>query len=397
MSFKKSHVFFSDLMYYIVSKGSVLIFITLVASLIGSLLWHSRSSLSTFGLKFITGAQWHAPFPEPTFVSLRADDNALIVRFTTIPLSPENISLSQDGVLVPSVLENAGPSVLITSQKPLNGAYTITIPAHILGLPRQEDPFIWRGVLESGEIIESAFLRSGLAWEPETGENTRIYGLLPFIIGTLLSSLMALFLAFPTALASALFLTDFSKKNSKFAAFFSVLVDLLAGIPSIIFGMWGLFFLVPLLGANLLSASLILSIMTVPYASSLICEAISLVPERIRHAGLALGASQSRLIFSIVLPYARSGIIAGALLSLGRALGETLAVTMVIGNRNQIPQSILEPAQTIASLIANEYGEAAGLKQSALIEGGLVLIVITIAFSLLGRWIIRRMNSEGGH
>ncbi|MGL5955503.1 MAG: phosphate ABC transporter permease subunit PstC, partial [Brevinema sp.] len=189
----------------------------------------------------------------------------------------------------------------------------------------------------------------------------------------------------------ALLITEYSKSN--IIKLFTTLIDLLAGIPSVIYGLWGLFFLVPRFGANILTSSLVLSIMIMPYAASLSREAISLVPDKLKQAGFGLGASRFKVICHVILPYARSGIIAGVLLTLGRALGETLAVTMVIGNRNQIPTSLFDPAQTISSLIANEYGEASGLKQSALIEAGLVLMIIVLLFSLLGRIIIRKQKT----
>lgn len=394
---KNQRFFLSDVFYKTAGLGSTLLFVGLVLSLVGSLLWNSRLSLERFGFSFITGERWHAPFFEPSSVGIRADDNAFVIRFTAPPLNLEAVTIAKAGQTLLYSIEAAGKGAFFTLEEGLEGAYTITIPASISTEDRDTlgKDIIWQGSVEFSELASQSFTQSGKEWQPTSDENTRMYGILPFILGSVISSLLALCIACPAALAAALYLTDFSKKNSPSAMLFAVLIDLLAGIPSIIYGMWGLFFVVPRLGANLLSASIILSIMTVPYAASLMAESIRLVPEKIRQAGLALGASQTRLIFNVVLPYARSGIIAGVLLSLGRALGETLAVTMVIGNRNAIPTSLIEPAQTIASLIANEYGEASGLKQSALIEGGFVLILITIFFSLIGRWIIRRMNKGG--
>ncbi len=175
--------------------------------------------------------------------------------------------------------------------------------------------------------------------------------------------------------------------------------ELLAGIPSVIYGFWAFYFLAGSgglnMGSNILSASLVLSIMIIPYAASLGREVISLVPSDIKEAAYGMGATRYAVTRSVILPYASSGIFAGILLSFGRALGETMAVTMVIGNANRIPGGLLQPGQTIASLIANEYGEAHGMHLSALTELGLVLFVITMLFGVLGRYVIKKLRVKG--
>ncbi len=187
------------------------------------------------------------------------------------------------------------------------------------------------------------------------------------------------------------------------------MVELLAGIPSIIYGFWGLFVLAPIVraleikmnlppyGVGLFTASVILAIMIIPYSASIGREVIEMVPFEIKEAGYSVGATRYEVIRRIILPYAGSGILAGLMLSLGRALGETMAVTMVIGNSNFLPKSIFDPANTMASVIANEFTEATGeVYLSTLIEIGLLLFIVTASINLLGRAIIRMMKVEYG-
>jgi len=149
-------------------------------------------------------------------------------------------------------------------------------------------------------------------------------------------------------------------------------------------------------GVGIFTASLVLSIMIIPYSASIGREVISLVPSDLKEAALSLGATRFEVIRQVILPYAGSGIVAGILLSLGRALGETMAVTMVIGNSNFIPKGIFSPANTLASVIANEFTEATGnLYLASLIELGLVLFIVTTLINLIGKLIIRRMGVGG--
>jgi len=183
--------------------------------------------------------------------------------------------------------------------------------------------------------------------------------------------------------------------------------ELLAGIPSVIYGFWGLFVFVPIVrklemkigippyGVGIFTASVILAVMVVPYASSIGREVISLVPSDVKEAAYSLGATRQEVIMKVILPYARSGIMAGILLALGRALGETMAVTMVIGNSNFLPRSMFSPGNTMASVIANEFTEATGrLYLSSLIEIGLLLFLVTVVINITGRYIIKKVRVE---
>jgi phosphate transport system permease protein len=237
-------------------------------------------------------------------------------------------------------------------------------------------------------------------WDPVNIE----FGSLPFLVGTLVTSFLALAITIPFSLSISLFLGEYYKSG-----FFSNLlrncVELLGGIPSVIYGFWGLFFLVPImrsieekmgvppLGIGILTTSVLLFIMIIPYSASIGREVITLVPENQKEAALSLGATKYEVIKSVILPYARSGIFAGILLALGRALGETMAVTMVIGNSNAIPKSLFSPASTMASVIANEFTEAIGdVYLSSLIQIGLLLFVVTTIISIIGKKIIKRFE-----
>jgi len=237
-------------------------------------------------------------------------------------------------------------------------------------------------------------------WDPVRNE----FGAFPFIVGTLATSFLALIISVVFSLPISIFLGEYSAQGSM-ATFIKSMIELLAGVPSVIYGFCGLFLLAPVVrtlemklgvapyGVGILTASLVLSIMIIPYSASIGREVISLVPSDLKEAALSLGGTRFEVIRKVILPYAGSGIAAGILLSLGRALGETMAVTMVIGNSNFIPKSIFSPANTLASVIANEFTEATGsLYLSSLIELGLVLFVVTTVINLMGKWIVRRMG-----
>jgi phosphate transport system permease protein len=243
---------------------------------------------------------------------------------------------------------------------------------------------------------------TGRVWNPVSG----VFGAVPFLVGTLLTSLLALLISIPFSLAISIVLGEYFR-SGWVSTFIKGAVELLAGIPSVIYGFWGLAFLVPLVrfiesefgvapyGVGILSASLILSVMIIPYSASLGREVISLVPSDLKEAALSLGATRFEVIRRVILPYARSGIFAGILLSLGRALGETMAVTMVIGNANMLPKSIFAPANTMASIIANEFTEATGkVYLASLIEIALVLFVVTAIINIAGRIIINRVSVD---
>ena len=246
------------------------------------------------------------------------------------------------------------------------------------------------------------------------------FGALPFIYGTLLSSFVALLLAIPIGLGTAIYLAEYSPwwvRNTV-----SLLVDLLAAIPSVVYGLWGIFVLVPVMrthvepflgkylgflpffqgpqyGVGMLSASLILAIMIVPFIISVSREVILAVPQVYKESAYAMGATRWEALSSIILSYGRSGIIGGIILALGRAIGETMAVTMIIGNNVTISASLFSPGYTLASVIANEFSEATSdLYLSALIEIGLVLLFVSIFVNVIARvliWSVQQKQSSG--
>jgi phosphate transport system permease protein len=234
------------------------------------------------------------------------------------------------------------------------------------------------------------------------------------------SSAIALCLATPLALGVSIFLSEIAPKWLRQPVGF--LVDLLAAIPSVVYGLWGVFVLIPILrdpvgpflrdtlgfgrtplfsgpnyGYSMLAAGIILAIMILPFISAVTREVLLAVPRSQREAALALGATRWEMIRDAVLPYARSGIIGGVILGLGRALGETMAVTMLIGNRPEISASLFAPGYTMASLIANEFSEATSdLHLSALMAVGAVLFGLTLIVNALARWLVWRVTRNSG-
>jgi phosphate transport system permease protein len=244
---------------------------------------------------------------------------------------------------------------------------------------------------------------TGDVWDPVAGK----FGALPFIVGTLLTSVTSLLLSIPFSISVSIFLAEYFPQGF-ISNIFSSALELLAGIPSIIYGMWGLFSLAPVIrkfqtifnlppyGVGIFTASVVLAIMIIPYSASIAREVISMVPQDLKEAAYSLGATKYEVIKKVVLPFSSSGIIAGFLLSFGRALGETMAVTMVIGNSYFMPKDIFSPAHTISSVIANEFAEATDpVYVSSLIFLGLVLFIITFIFSFIGRWIIKKLSVGG--
>jgi phosphate transport system permease protein len=232
-------------------------------------------------------------------------------------------------------------------------------------------------------------------WNPTTGRE--VYGALPFIAGTLITSFLALLICLPLAFSTSLFVAEYFR-HTRISSILSSMVDLLAGVPSIVYGLWGFYALRPLIislglsdqGFGIFTSALILAIMIIPYATSLSNEIIAMVPDELKEAAYSLGATRLEVIFNVIVPNARSGIIASYILALGRALGETMAVTMLIGNSNVIPKGLFGTGNTMASIIANQFGEASGLKLSALIAIGLLLLVITGLVNSIGKFIIRK-------
>ena len=228
-------------------------------------------------------------------------------------------------------------------------------------------------------------------------EGAEQYGALPFITGTLMTTLLALIFCIPFSLPVALFVGEYFK-GTKIAAVLSTVTDLLAGIPSIIYGLWGFYTLRPIImaldiseqGSGILTASLVLAIMIIPYAASLSSEFIKMVPNDLKEGAYSLGATRAEVIRKVVFPVAGSGIFSSYVLAIGRALGETMTVTMLIGNTNNIPNSITSTGNSMASIIANQFGEADGLRLSSLIAIGLILFLITAAINMVGKIMIKR-------
>lgn len=222
------------------------------------------------------------------------------------------------------------------------------------------------------------------------------YGALPFITGTLLTTFLALVMCIPFSLPVALFTGEYFR-GRKVATVLSTITDLLAGIPSVIYGLWGFYALRHIFmhlnlspeGSGILTAAFVLAIMIVPYAASLSSEFIKMVPADLKEGAYALGATRAEVIRRVVFPTAGSGIFSAYILAIGRALGETMTVTMLIGNTNQIPDTLRTTGNTMASIIANQFGEAAGLRLSSLIAIGLLLFLITAVINMIGKMLIR--------
>jgi phosphate transport system permease protein len=254
----------------------------------------------------------------------------------------------------------------------------------------------------------------GRVWDPVAEQ----FGALPFIYGTVVTSAVALLIAVPFGLGAAIFLAELAPARISSALTF--VVELLAAVPSVIFGLLGVFILVPflrttvqpalqstlgylpifrgpVLGVGLLAAGVVLAIMIVPFIVSISREALLAVPAEQREAALALGATRWEATWQVVVPYARLGIFGSVLLALARALGETMAVTMVIGNDPRISASLLAPGYSIAAVIANEFTEASSeMHVQALIELGLVLFLLTILLNGVARLLILGMGRQGG-
>lgn len=234
-------------------------------------------------------------------------------------------------------------------------------------------------------------------WNPTSGSEQ--YGALSFIVGTVLTSFLALAFCIPFSLPVALFTGEYFR-GTKAATVISSVIDLLAGIPSIVYGLWGFYTLRPVLidlhlseqGFGILTSSIVLAIMIIPYAASLSSEFISMVPKELKEAAYSLGGTRLDVIRNVIFPVSGSGIFASYILALGRALGETMAVTMLIGNTNYLPTSLSATGNTMASVIANQFGEADGLKLSSLITIGLLLFLITAVINFIGKMIMKKLS-----
>jgi len=272
---------------------------------------------------------------------------------------------------------------------------------------------LWSGGAEAFRAFGFWGFTLGREWDVVAGR----FGAWPFLLGTVLTSAVALGLAFLPSLAAAIAIAEYAPRW--LGEVVAYLIDLLAALPSVVYGLWGIFVLVPLVrdhleqplflwsaahapalmgllgpptGIGLLSAVLVLALMIIPYSSSLARDAIRLVPREQREAMYALGATRWEVVRRVVLPYARGGIFAGVILALARALGETMAVTMLIGNGHQLPFSAFGPAATMASVIANEFAEAdGGLQLSSLLAVGFLLFLLSLLVNVAADWVLRRM------
>lgn len=276
--------------------------------------------------------------------------------------------------------------------------YRILLFAAALVMPLVCGGVVYALVTDAREAFEHfGFFNFLTSSEWSYTEGAEQYGSLPFITGTLMTTLLALIFCIPFSLPVALFVGEYFK-GTRVAAILSTVTDLLAGIPSIIYGLWGFYTLRPLIimldispqGSGVLIASLVLAIMIVPYAASLSAEFIKMVPNDLKEAAYSLGATRAEVIRRVVFPVAGSGIFSAYILAIGRALGETMTVTMLIGNTNNIPDSITSTGNSMASIIANQFGEADDLRLSSLIAIGLILFLITAVINMIGKIMIKR-------
>ncbi len=270
------------------------------------------------------------------------------------------------------------------------------------------------------EILESAWpsiqkfgfdFMTTSAWVP----NRERFGVLPFIIGTVASSLLAILLAFPLGVAIAIFLSE-NFLSASIRQTMRFVVEMLAAIPSVVYGLWGIFVIIPIVkafgdwavgsmgdfplfsgpayGNSLLTASVVLAIMILPTITAISRNALASVPKTLREGAYALGSTRWEAIFSVILPTAAPGIVAATILGLGRAMGETMAVAMLIGNSSRLSWSILSPSGTLAGLLANQFGEAQGLQVNSLMYAALILIGITLIVNLLGEAVLRHTQKQ---
>jgi phosphate transport system permease protein len=252
-------------------------------------------------------------------------------------------------------------------------------------------------------------------WVP----NRNIFGVAPFLIGTAVSSLVALIFALPLGLAIAIFLSeDFLPLPVRQVVRFTV--EMLAAIPSVVYGLWGIFVVIPLVqafgawavvafknipilstifappayGNSMLTASLVLALMILPTITAISRSALVAVPGTLREGAYALGSTRWEAIFGVILPTAAPGIVAATILALGRAMGETMAVAMLIGNSSRLTWSLLSPAGTLAGLLANQFGEAEGLQVSSLMYAALLLVVLTLLVNIAGEAVLRYTQKQ---
>ncbi|MHC5726615.1 MAG: phosphate ABC transporter permease subunit PstC [Nostoc sp.] len=286
----------------------------------------------------------------------------------------------------------------------LTKIFAFGVAATLLWIGSQVAIGAWPAIQKFG----AGFL-ANTTWNPVNDS----YGVLPQIYGTLLSSFIGLLIAVPIGVGTAVVLSeDFLPAKVKLVLVFAV--ELLAAIPSVVYGVWGIFVLVPILtnlgkwlnsyfgwvpffstsptGPGMLPAGVILAIMTLPIITALSRDALISIPPSLRQASLGLGATRWETILQVLIPAAFSGIVSAVMLGLGRAMGETMAVTMLIGNSNNISLSLLAPANTISSLLANQFSEASGLQVAALMYAALVLFFLTLVVNIMAELIVMRVK-----
>jgi phosphate transport system permease protein len=286
----------------------------------------------------------------------------------------------------------------------LTKIFAFGVAATLLWIGSQVAIGAWPAIQKYG----AAFLAS-TTWNPVNDS----YGVLPQVYGTLLSSFIGLLIAVPIGVGTAVLLSeDFLPAKVRLVLVFAV--ELLAAIPSVVYGVWGIFVLVPILtnlgkwlntyfgwipffstsptGPGMLPAGVILAIMTLPIITALSRDALISVPPSLRQASIGLGATRWETILQVLIPAAFSGIVSAVMLGLGRSMGETMAVTMLIGNSNNISISLLAPANTISSLLANQFSEASGLQVAALMYAALVLFFLTLVVNILAELIVIRVK-----
>jgi phosphate ABC transporter permease protein PstC len=270
---------------------------------------------------------------------------------------------------------------------------------------------------QEAHLAFSKFGWIGFTFDNNWDVSKNIYGALPLVVGTLITASVALVIGVSVAVAAALFVTELCPRPLRGPL--TILIDLLAAVPSIVYGLWGVFVLIPRLrpaeqwfadtfsflpfvggpvaGPNYFIGGLILAIMILPIVSAISREVIATVPTDQKEAALALGATRWEMIRMAVLPYSRAGIMGASMLGLGRAIGETIAVTLVVGNAPQIGHQIFDQGYTLAAVIANEFGEAAStpIHRSALIAAGLVLFVLTLVVNGIARYYVVRAERTG--
>jgi len=255
-----------------------------------------------------------------------------------------------------------------------------------------------------------AFL-SGSSWAPNRGT----FGVLPFIVGTAASSFIAILIALPLGLAVAIFLSE-NFLPLPVRSTIRFVVEMLAAIPSVVYGLWGIFVVIPIVkvfgdwaaahlggipifagpayGNSLLTASIVLALMILPTVTAISRNALTAVPKTLREGAYALGATRWEAILGVILPAAAPGVVAATILALGRAMGETMAVAMLIGNSSRLSWSLLSPGGTLAGLLANQFGEAEGLQVNSLMYAALILVGITLFVNLIGELVLRHTQSR---